>query len=74
MIERHLTAMMQCQWKLASGKTELNLPLFADFLLSFSPLSKHDTSYSSNTSLEFSQPFWVVIQWLKTDNMTFFDF
>ena len=58
-----------CIWK-----TRANLPVFAEFLLSFSPLSKHDTSYSTNTSLNFSQPFWVVIQWLKIDNMTFFDF
>ena len=58
-----------CIWK-----NRANLPVFAEFLLSFSPLSKHDTSYSTNTSLIFSQPFWLVIQWLKTDNMTFFDF
>ena len=58
-----------CIWK-----NRANLPIFAEFLLSFSPLSKHDTSYSTNTSLNFSQPFWLVIQWLKTDNMTFFDF
>ena len=57
-----------CIWK-----NRANLPVFAEFLLSFSPLSKHDTSYSTNTSLNFSQPFWLVIQWLKTDNMTFFD-
>ena len=55
-------------------KNRANLPVFAEFLLSFSPLSKHATSYSTNTSLNFSQPFWVVKQWLKTDNMTFFDF
>ena len=59
-----------CIWK----KNRANLPVFAKCLLSFSPVSKHDTSYSTNTSLNFSQPFWVVIQWLKTDNMTFFDF
>ena len=58
-----------CIWK-----NRANLPVFAEFLLSFSPLSKHDTSYSTNTSLNFSQPFWLVIQWLKIDNMTFFDF
>ena len=75
MIETHPTAMIQGHWRLASGKTRANLPVFAEFLLSFSPLSKHDTSDSTNnTSLNFSQPFWVVIQWLKTDNMTFFDF
>ena len=74
MIETHPTAMIQGHWKLASGKNIANFPVFAEFLLSFSPLSKHDTSYSTNTSLNFSQPFWLVIQWLKTDNMTFFDF
>ena len=58
-----------CIWK-----NRANLPVFAEFLLSFTPLSKHDTSYSTNTSLNFSQPFWLVIQWLKTDNITFFDF
>ena len=58
-----------CIWK-----NRANLHVFAEFLLSFSPLSKHDTSYITNTSLTFSQSFWVVIQWLKTDNMTFFDF
>ena len=55
-------------------KNRTNLPVFTEFLLSFSPLSKHDTSYSTNTSLNFSKAFWLVIQWLKTDNMTFFDF
>ena len=74
MIETHPTAMIQGHWKLASDKNRANLPVFAEFLLSFSPLSKHDTSYSTDTSLNFSQPFWLVIQWLKTDNMTFFDF
>ena len=58
-----------CIWE-----NRANLPVFAEFLLPFSPLSKHDTSYSTNMSLNFSQPFWVVTQWLKTDNMTFFDF
>ena len=62
-------SMDACIWK-----NRANLPVFAEFLLSFSPLSKHDTSYSTNTSLNFSQPFWLVKQWLKTDNMTFFDF
>ena len=57
-----------CIWK-----TEL-INLFLLNFFSFSSLSKHDTSYSTNTSLSFSQLFWVVIQWLKTDNMTFFDF
>ena len=51
-----------CIWK-----NRANLPVFADFLLSFSPLSKHDTGYISDTSLKFSPPFWEVIQWLKTD-------
>ena len=32
-----------CIWK-----HRANLPVFAEFLLSFSPLSKHDTSYSTN--------------------------
>ena len=58
-----------CIWKYRA-----NLPVFAEILLSFSPVSKHDTSYSTNTSLNFSQPFWLAIQWLKNDNMTFFDF
>ena len=58
-----------CIWK-----NRANLPVFAEFLLSFSPLSKHDTSYSTNMSLISSQPFWLVIQWLKTDNMKFLDF
>ena len=60
-----------CIWK-----NRANFPVFAEFLLSFSPLSKHDTSYmySTYTSLKFLQPFWVVIQWLKTDNTTFIDF
>ena len=58
-----------CIWK-----NRAKLPVFAEFLLSFSPLSKHDACYSANTSLNVSQPFWVVIQWLKFDNMTFFDF
>ena len=74
MIETHPTAMIQGHWKLVSGKNRANLPVFAEFLLSFSQLSKHDTSYSTDTSLNFSQPFWVVIQWLKTDYMIFFDF
>ena len=34
-----------CVWK-----NRANLPVFADFLLSFSPLSKQDTRDSSNTS------------------------
>ena len=34
-----------CIWK-----NRANLPVFADYLLSFSPLSKQDTSDSSNTS------------------------
>ena len=73
-METHLTAMIQGQWKLASEKTELIYLYLPTSYFRFHHLSKHDTSYSSNTSLKISQPFWVVTQWLKTDNMTFFDF
>ena len=38
-------------------KNRANLPVFAEFLLSFSPLSMHDTSYSTNMSLFFHSHF-----------------
>ena len=74
MIETHPTAMIQGHWKLATGKNRANLPVFAEFLLSFSPLSKHDTSYSTNTSLNFFTAILGSHTMAKTDNMTFFDF
>ena len=37
MIETHPTAMIQSHWKLASEKNRANLPVFAEFLLSFFP-------------------------------------
>ena len=50
-----------------SDRALLNLlNIFADFLLSFPPLSKQDT----NKFIVFSISFWVDIQWLKTDSLT----
>ena len=49
-----------CIWK-----NRANLPVFAEFLLSYSPLSKRDTSYSTNTSLNFSQPFFLPFWWVS---------
>ena len=58
-----------CIWK-----NKANLPVFVDFLLSLSPLSKQDTNDSSNTSFFFYIPYWVDIQWPSIDNILFFDF
>ena len=40
--------MLEDHWKFASEKTDSNLPVFDDFLLLFSQLSKQDTINSSN--------------------------
>ena len=70
MIETHPTAMIQGHWNIVSEKkNRANLPVFAEFLHSFSPLS-----ITTQAIAITCQPFWVAIQWLKTDNMTFFDF
>ena len=57
-----------CIWK-----NRANLPVFVDFLLSLSPLSKQDTNDSNNTSY-FSYTILSRHTIAKNDNMTFFDF
>ena len=45
MVCTYLIVMIKGHWKLATEK----LPVFADFLLSFSPLSKQGTGHSRDT-------------------------
>ena len=62
MVYTYLTATINGHWRLATEKNKAILPVFADFQLSFSPLSKRfNTILSRHTTA-------------KTDSMTFFDF